>query len=70
MNINEWVWVRLTEDGLRHHRPTEYEDVGNGWSRFQMWDLMATYGRHLHLGSGPLFEKNEVHFTKPIDARH
>ena len=68
MNINEYVWVRLTDAGYERHTPYSWDEAGNGWYRFQLWDLMAIFGRHLHIGSTPLFEDNEIHLAKPPDA--
>lgn len=33
--------------------PPEDED---GWSRWQMWRLMGTFGQHIYLGCDPPFE--------------
>lgn len=46
MNINDHVWVRLTEDGVKR-----WEAAGGGdltptiWHRVQMWHLIAYLGR-------------------------
>ena len=53
-NINNPVKVRLTDFGKRvlgkhqlmMHRPDE-----DGYSEFQLWDLMSIYGPHLFNGA-------------------
>lgn len=58
-NINEYVWVQLNERGkqilgdTRKYTATEDAD---GWSRWQLWDLMATFGPHIYLGCLMPFE--------------
>lgn len=63
-NINDTVKVKLTERGKKLHReewdrvfgdksgftyslPKEDE---NGYSSWQMWSLMETFGKHVSLG--------------------
>jgi hypothetical protein len=64
-NLNEHVRVKLTAHGRQILRsqhevwlksipklgdfvlPKEDED---GWSEWQMWHLMETFGNHIHLG--------------------
>ena len=59
INLNDSVRVRLTEHGRRLHREHWNEKVGDaypyqqpqededGWSTWQLWELMATFGEHL-----------------------
>lgn len=66
ININDNVRVKLTPHGrsilaqrhaemlklypsLRHEYPPHKEDA-QGWSEWQMWDLMHTFGPHIYLG--------------------
>ncbi len=71
-NINDYVRVRLTEDGRgidrmryeekfpRHlrekypYRPPE--ENADGWSKWQLWHLMETFGRNISLGGILPFE--------------
>lgn len=66
-NINNWVKVKLTEEGLDLLEQSHYdlyESIGkpprewvkpvvdeNGYSKFQMWDLMNKFGKYTTLGS-------------------
>jgi hypothetical protein len=66
-NVNESVKVKLTDFGREiHYRqwqaimphlpyrpPTEDED---GWSKWQLWDLMSQFGAHVGLGMRLPFE--------------
>lgn len=77
-NINNYVWVKLTDLGkeilkknhdelqslidnsggkciLEFNHPETNE---NGYSKFQLWALMAEFGNHLYLGCIPPFEPN------------
>lgn len=71
-NVNQYVWVQLTETGLRIHRehyepysggkyqsPTEVED---GWYAFQMHELMRLFGDHMQLE----FNSSELPFSPEI----
>lgn len=71
ININDNVRVRLTPHGHAIHRknhderyifaanPNPYraptEDV-DGWSTWQLWDLMLHFGASLHTGCALPFE--------------
>ena len=62
-NINYYVSVKLTEHGYKIHKEF-WEDIykqcnmkyqkpvcdENGYVKFQMWDLMRVFGKHI--GSG------------------
>jgi hypothetical protein len=79
MNINESVWVKLNDIGRQHHRSQHERLLGKfsgrfpysppvedaeGWSRWQLWDLMHTFGPILSIGSQVPFEA-EISFAKP-----
>ena len=63
-NINDYVKVKLTDKGrelhkryqnelLKHWDKYEYKapkEDEDGWSKWQLWDLMQTFGPHIHLG--------------------
>lgn len=73
-NMNEYVWVRLTEDGhltyldfylnLGIEPPSLY--IFNGWARFQIWELMYIFGADCYHGSRTQFEGNLLRFAPPI----
>lgn len=70
-NINEYVAVRLTDEGRAEHKrqhdelnaqftkkldyrpPKEDEE---GWSKWQAWVLINTFGHMVDMGSMPPFE--------------
>jgi len=64
-NINHYVFVRLTERGHQVHRRS-YEQLGipapeikedvDGWSRWQLWDLMSIFGASCFMGPKSPFE--------------
>lgn len=41
-------------EDIRRYRPPEEDS--DGWSRWQLWALMAEFGPHTSLGSDPCFE--------------
>lgn len=69
-NINDSVYVKLTPKGYAIHRdywlpftkdkympPSRDAD---GYSKFQLWDLMYVFGSHMHLGCKVPFETEIV----------
>lgn len=78
-NINEHVWVKLTDLGRAIHRADHEKWCGSipylapptscdGWSRFQMHELMKLFGSHISPGFGPLpFETTiKLDWQRPI----
>jgi len=70
-NVNSNVWVRLTPLGHEIHKKFWAEALKgstiehaipvlkvdeDGWTEFQMWDLMCIFGHHLYNGCKPPFE--------------
>lgn len=72
-NINDFVFVRLTEAGRQWDRqrhdtifgyltPKEHfvyeppKEDAEGWSKWQMWQLMEVFGSRIHLASQPMFD--------------
>jgi hypothetical protein len=71
-NVNDKVRVRLTARGreiLRQQREELYRGIGkkppphagpkedaDGWSEWQLWELMDAFGHHVHLGCDVPFE--------------
>lgn len=78
MNINEYVYVRLTKAGLKTYTK-HYTDLGIappkltqfGWnltsqySRFQLWELMNIFGPAVYHGSESQFMDNIIRFNPP-----
>ena len=59
-NVNEYVKVKLTDRGKKilsaegldfYHKPDK-----DGWSSWQLWHLMETFGKHISMSSFPPFE--------------
>ncbi len=78
MNINDYVWVKLTPFGearfRQHYRalgivsgePKELvfdTDTGN-W-RFQLWELMHIFGPEMRMDAAQVFVGNEIKFEQP-----
>ncbi|NIH77359.1 hypothetical protein FHV99_004611 [Ochrobactrum sp. P20RRXII] len=80
-NINNHVRVRLTDDGkailaaqyeslrtsfpkLPPHAPKQEDE--DGYASFQMWDLMQSFGSHIHLGSTRLPFQTSIRFENPL----
>ena len=69
-NINDTVMVRLTEYGKTKHKERHqkfYKELGmnveyiapkedDGWSKWQLWDLMSEFGQDISLGGRVPFE--------------
>lgn len=71
-NINEYIRVKLTPRGKAIHQALHDElnrrfpgaqliyrpptEDAEGWSRWQAWDLMQTFGPHISMGFDPPFE--------------
>lgn len=72
-NINDEIKVKLTRKGLRFHREYYYEIYkntnfeyteppvdGDGYSTFQLWEVMHIFGKHLYNGCQMPFEANII----------
>lgn len=66
-NINDYVWLKLTELGQRIYReywdevlPDEVEKPSlhtvNGYYRLLLWEAMEIFGQHMHIGGDLPFE--------------
>ncbi len=70
MNLNEYVWVKLTKAGERAYAITYATEIKpeteRGFARFQMHELMYVFGPHHSPSSNPMFEDNEIHFSPPL----
>lgn len=75
MNINQYVFVRLTKEGHRiySHKddeinvilkkpmiPAEPKLNRDGFLKIQLWELMSIFGGHMHNGMNIPFERNEI----------
>jgi repressor LexA len=64
INLNDKVRVKLNDLGREIHKKEnddhpEYqppEEDENGWSEWQLWTLMRTFGPHMNLGVKVPFE--------------
>jgi hypothetical protein len=71
VNLNHDVWVKLTDGGKAEHRrqyenfAEEWPELGveynppeetDGWSRWQLWCLMQTFGPKMCNGCNVPFE--------------
>lgn len=67
MNINDFCWVRLTDEGLSVARDEIkiYGRPKGQWTRFQVWHLMAIFGPHMGMSSPQYFLGNEIVFDQP-----
>ncbi len=57
-NVNDYVYVRLTTTGrniLKEKNITAEEDE-DGWSKWQLWTLMNTFGENVFNGCSLPFE--------------
>lgn len=83
-NINGYVSVRLTASGKLIHR-REYDELrklsprlpkykapkpdANGYTQWQLWHLMQTFGPAISHGAEPPFEM-EIMFEVPSPPQH
>ena len=54
-NINNDVKVKLNDKGRKITNFTVKEDK-DGWSKWQLWDLMSTFGKYISLGCATPFD--------------
>jgi hypothetical protein len=74
INLNEYVWVRFTEDGHLPYRDFYLNlgveppslDIFKGWARFQIWELMNIFGLDCSHSSRTQFKGNILRFAPPI----
>lgn len=73
-NINDEVWLKLTDKGREIHRAAVPPDLlkfvetdANGWTRFQLWEAMRIFGKHLCNGCSLAFETTIRIETKPVE---
>ena len=71
MNINEYVYVKLSAKGKEIAdacEPYDFYKLDNGWTAWQLWMLIKTFGEHVNIGNDTVFEDNQIHFEKPDDS--
>lgn len=71
ININDVVWVRLTNVGkqmARYHHPELKlpPENKNGWSEWHLWALFRAFGEHIGKGM-PVPFGTEILLEKPIE---
>jgi hypothetical protein len=79
INVNDSVWVKLTDAGKLIHRREhdamrqQFPSLGRykppkqypgGYAKFQMWELMQYFGPHISLGAAVPFD-TEILLTEP-----
>lgn len=82
INVNEIVWVKLTEYGkfkLSQRIEEEKERYGesclikykikNGYWEVQLWEFMKILGPYFMIGFPNLIEKNTIYFENPGDCK-
>lgn len=66
-NFNDTVWVRLTPAGREaladywSEYPPKYRGSPreeDGWSEFQLWELMQIFGPHMYMAGQQVFVGN------------
>lgn len=76
MNINEYVYVKLTPDGLETYKkyyqrlnmppyPPKMVGFFKKHAQFELWKLMEIFGPQMIMGSQPQFENNIIRFNPP-----
>lgn len=73
-NLNKTVYVKLNNIGrdiyknyiqsLNSNLSTEPEIDENGYTKFQLWDLIHIFGEYIDLGLPTPFDKNCIYFKE------
>jgi hypothetical protein len=73
-NLNKTVYARLNNIGrdiyknyiqsLNSNLSTELEVDENGFTKFQLWDLIHIFGEYINLGLPTPFDKNCIYFKE------
>ena len=64
-NFNDYIWLKLTEEGKKIYRDyfkSDFSDYDmlthvkneDGFYRFQAWSAMQVFGKHLRIGCNAL----------------
>lgn len=87
ININSYIWVKLTEEGKKIILMKEVNNFGkpvpikrktkNGYTRFQLWEVMHLFGEELYNGNNKLpietnikIEENDLKARAPYTRRN
>jgi hypothetical protein len=57
-NVNDYAYVRLTpiERAILTEKAISFTEDGEGWSKWQLWELMNAFGDRLYNGCRVPFE--------------
>jgi hypothetical protein len=76
MNVNDYIEVRLTKEGLKVYK-TYYKKLGmrpiplkkgrGDWARFQLWDFMHIFGEAMRMDLPVIIVKNKVRI--PVEKK-
>jgi hypothetical protein len=69
-NINNYVKVKLTDYGKsiianNKYVLTHYKEDDDGWSKWQLWELMSVFGDYVSLGREVPFDTEIIIILKP-----
>ncbi len=66
MNINSFIWVKLTPYGVNIlSKVSSNHTIEGEWIRFQLWEWASIFGVFMFNGADQLFERNEIRFEAP-----
>lgn len=74
VNLNDPVWVRLNDLGLKRledeygPKLTAMLRTNGGFYKFQLWGLMDVFGPACRIGMSMPFEDGMVYFKEPAAA--
>lgn len=72
LNLNDIVYVRLTNHGLTVHRDwwhdlsipnatyVQPQEDAEGRSRWHLWELFSIFGPHIYMGCVQVFIDNDI----------
>lgn len=71
ININEYVWAKLTERGRRLLKACDYVtyEEKNGFVKIQLWMFMRALGHGIIMGLPNAIEDNMIYFKEPEEWR-
>ena len=53
---------KFEESNIKYRCPVSPKTDVDGFVKFQLWDLMKLYGKHLELSLTPPFKDNRIYF--------
>lgn len=59
-NLNDSIWVQLTEFGREHARKVDYpiKEDSSGWSEWTAWHFMKVFGERMIMGTPEVCSMN------------